>query len=42
MQIGLIILGYDLPVHGVDGLFGPETARAVTKFTKKTWELMVL
>ena len=32
MQIGLIILGYDLPVHGVDGLFGPETARAVTKF----------
>ena len=34
MQIGLIILGYDLPVHGVDGLFGPETASAVTKFTE--------
>ena len=35
MQIGLVILGYDLPVHGVDGLFGPETARAVTKFTEE-------
>jgi len=23
MQIGLVILGYDLPVHGIDGLFGP-------------------
>lgn len=32
VQIGLIILGYDLPIHGVDGLFGPETARAVNKF----------
>lgn len=34
MQIGLMLLGYDLPVHGVDGLFGPETARAVTEFMK--------
>ena len=33
MQIGLILLGYDLPAHGVDGLFGPETADAVKKFT---------
>jgi murein DD-endopeptidase MepM/ murein hydrolase activator NlpD len=33
MQIGLILLGYELPRHGVDGLFGPETAAAVTKFT---------
>jgi hypothetical protein len=33
MQIGLMLLGYDLPVHGVDGLFGPETAAAVSKFT---------
>ncbi len=33
MQIGLILLGYELPKHGVDGLFGPETAAAVTKFT---------
>jgi len=35
MQIGLIILGYDLPIHGVDGLFGPETAAAVNKFTEE-------
>jgi GH24 family phage-related lysozyme (muramidase) len=34
MQIGLIILGYDLPIHGVDGLFGPETAGAVELFIK--------
>jgi hypothetical protein len=32
MQIGLILLGYDLPVHGVDGYFGTETANAVSKF----------
>jgi murein DD-endopeptidase MepM/ murein hydrolase activator NlpD len=35
MQIGLILLGYQLPRHGVDGYFGPETAEAVTKFTTK-------
>ena len=34
MQIGLLLLGYELPKHGVDGLFGPETAAAVTKFKK--------
>jgi hypothetical protein len=34
MQIGLILLGYVLPKHGVDGLFGPETGAAVTKFKK--------
>jgi len=34
MQIGLNLLGYDLPKYGVDGLFGPETAEAVTKFIK--------
>jgi murein DD-endopeptidase MepM/ murein hydrolase activator NlpD len=34
MQIGLMMLGYDLPKYGVDGLFGPETAAAVTKFTQ--------
>lgn len=33
MQIGLKLLGYDLPRYGVDGLFGPETASAVSKFT---------
>ena len=32
MQIGLMLLGYDLPRHGVDGLFGPETSSAVLKF----------
>jgi len=32
MQIGLILLGYQLPKFGVDGLFGPETAIAVRKF----------
>lgn len=35
MQIGLILLGYELPKHGVDGLFGPETASAVSKFTNE-------
>jgi peptidoglycan hydrolase-like protein with peptidoglycan-binding domain len=34
MQIGLELLGYELPTYGVDGLFGPETARAVSKFKK--------
>jgi len=34
MQIGLILLGYDLPRYGVDGLFGPETAGAVDRFKK--------
>lgn len=32
LQIGLTLLGYQLPKHGVDGLFGPETASAVQKF----------
>lgn len=34
MQIGLILLGYELPKYGVDGLFGPETATAVNSFKK--------
>ena len=34
MQIGLQILGYELPRYGVDGLFGPETASAVRKFNE--------
>jgi murein DD-endopeptidase MepM/ murein hydrolase activator NlpD len=38
MQIGLMLLGYDLPKHGIDGLFGPETARAVTKFSHENLE----
>jgi len=32
VQIGLSLLGYDLPRFGIDGLFGPETAEAVKKF----------
>ena len=32
MQIGLILLGYELPRYGVDGKFGIETAAAVEKF----------
>ena len=35
LQIGLTLLGYTLPKHGIDGLFGPETAAAVDKFTKE-------
>jgi hypothetical protein len=35
MQIGLKLLGYELPRYGVDGLFGPETASAVGKFTSE-------
>jgi murein DD-endopeptidase MepM/ murein hydrolase activator NlpD len=35
MQIGLVLLGYELPNHGIDGLFGPETGVAVNKFTQE-------
>jgi peptidoglycan hydrolase-like protein with peptidoglycan-binding domain len=35
MQIGLQLLGYELPRFGVDGKFGPETAAAVQKFKKE-------
>ena len=31
-QIGLELLGYNLPRYGVDGLFGPETAGQLNKF----------
>jgi hypothetical protein len=34
MQIALELLNYDLPKFGVDGLFGPETASAVIKYSK--------
>ncbi len=33
-QMALVLLGYELPRHGVDGLFGPETAEAVRKYKK--------
>lgn len=32
LQQALVDLGYDLPAHGVDGIFGPETAAAVVAF----------
>lgn len=32
LQVGLEFLGYDLPVYGVDGLYGPETAESVRRF----------
>ena len=32
VQIALVLLGYELPRHGIDGLFGPETADAVKKY----------
>ena len=32
MQIALVLLGYQLPQHGIDGLFGPETAASIQKF----------
>jgi murein DD-endopeptidase MepM/ murein hydrolase activator NlpD len=35
VQIGLLLLGYKLPQHGVDGLFGPETASAVNQYKKE-------
>ncbi len=39
MQIGLMMLGYQLPKYGVDGLFGPETADAVRKFKQDNLKL---
>lgn len=39
MQIGLQLLGYELPRFGVDGKFGPETATAVSKFKKDNLQL---
>jgi peptidoglycan hydrolase-like protein with peptidoglycan-binding domain len=39
MQIGLMLLGFGLPKHGVDGLFGPETAAAVQSFKEKNGTL---
>lgn len=34
VQIGLLLLGYELPKHGVDGKYGPETANAISEFKK--------
>ena len=35
VQIGLKFLGFDLPIHGADGLYGPETERSVSDFKRK-------
>lgn len=32
LQIALVLLGYKLPIYGIDGLFGPETESAVMEF----------
>jgi hypothetical protein len=32
VQLALLDLGYPLPVHGADAIYGPETASAVAKF----------
>jgi LAS superfamily LD-carboxypeptidase LdcB/N-acetyl-anhydromuramyl-L-alanine amidase AmpD len=34
IQKALISLGYELPEHGVDGMYGRETANAIEKFKK--------
>lgn len=34
-QIGLKFLGFELPVYGADGLFGPETEESVKGFRQK-------
>jgi len=34
-QLGLSFLGFDLPVHGADGLYGPETESSVRRFKEK-------
>lgn len=34
-QLGLSFLGFELPIHGADGLYGPETAEAVRGFREK-------
>ena len=32
IQMALVTLGYELPVYGIDGLYGPETAESIRKF----------
>lgn len=34
VQIALTLLGYELPRYGIDGLFGPETSKALGLFVK--------
>ena len=49
IQISLLLLGYELPKFGVDGLFGPETAAAIEKYkadnkniSEKNWSNSLL
>lgn len=37
LQIGLSLLGYELPKNGIDGVFGPETSEMATKFMEKNF-----
>jgi peptidoglycan hydrolase-like protein with peptidoglycan-binding domain len=39
IQIALEFLGYKLPRYGVDGYFGPETAKAIRDFNEDTVKL---
>lgn len=32
LQTSLVLLGYELPIYGIDGLFGPETEMSVMEF----------
>lgn len=34
IQISLVNAGYSLPVHGIDGKYGPETKKAIEEFQK--------
>ena len=34
IQQSLVSLGYELPIHGVDSIYGPETEDAINKFKK--------
>lgn len=36
IQIALVFLGYKLPQYGIDGYFGPETAKAIKDFNQDT------
>ena len=40
IQAALVFLGYELPGHGVDGYFGPETAAAIQKFNDATAKIL--
>ena len=41
LQQSLLDMGYTLPEHGVDSLYGPETAAAVTEFQRDAGALLI-